>query len=146
MKNKYWIIISIILVFCITAYYIASKFVLFVYINPYTYTKPFPYISKTIKFLDNAFDYAKDTTPITYGDGSRALTLNTKKDNIVSISGNSKDAAWWVLEDATAILTGIGEARRQFLPENHIFSPSGQRLSRLQRGLNIVNGKKIMIK
>ena len=93
-----------------------------------------------------AFDYAKDTTPITYGDGSRALTLNTKKDNIVSISGNSKDAAWWVLEDATAILTGIGEARHQLLPENHIFSPSGQRLSRLQRGLNIVNGKKIMIK
>lgn len=63
------------------------------------------------KITDNAkgvcFDYAKDTTPITYGDGSRALTLNTKKDNIVSISGNSKDAAWWRLEDATALITGI---------------------------------------
>lgn len=54
-----------------------------------------------------AFDYAKDTTPITYGDGSRALTLNKNKGNIVSISGNSKDAAWWILEDATSIVTGI---------------------------------------
>ncbi|MBO4907133.1 MAG: glycoside hydrolase family 16 protein [Bacteroidaceae bacterium] len=53
------------------------------------------------------FDYAKDTAPITYGDGSRALTLNTKKNNIVSISGNSKDAAWWIMEDATDLITGI---------------------------------------
>lgn len=54
-----------------------------------------------------AFDYAKNTTPVTYGDGSRALVLNTSKGNIVSISGNSKDAAWWILEDATDVLADI---------------------------------------
>ena len=46
-----------------------------------------------------AFDYAKDTAPITFANGSRALTLNTNKNNIVSISGTSKDAAWWTLLD-----------------------------------------------
>lgn len=54
-----------------------------------------------------AFDYAKNTTPVTYGDGSRALVLNTSRDNIVSISGNSKDAAWWILEDAAEVIAGI---------------------------------------
>ena len=54
-----------------------------------------------------AFDAAKDSAPITYADGSRALTLNAKRDNIVSVSGTSKDAAWWQLEDGTDVLTSI---------------------------------------
>ena len=54
-----------------------------------------------------AFDYAKESAGINYSNGSRALTLNTSKGNIVSISGNSKDAAWWQLEDATELVTRI---------------------------------------
>ncbi|MBQ6195492.1 MAG: glycoside hydrolase family 16 protein [Prevotella sp.] len=52
-----------------------------------------------------AFDYAKDTYPATFVDGSRALILNEKKDYIVSTSGTSKASAWWKLitvEDAQA--------------------------------------------
>lgn len=60
-----------------------------------------------------AFDYAKNTPGVTYADGSCALTLNTKRGNIVSISGNSKDAAWWILEDATDIVTGNHELNRE---------------------------------
>lgn len=44
-----------------------------------------------------AFDSAKDTYPITFVDGSRALTLNAKKDYIISTSGTSKTSAWWKL-------------------------------------------------
>ena len=44
-----------------------------------------------------AFDYAKDTYPLTYVNGSRALILNAKKDYIVSTSGTSKSSAWWKL-------------------------------------------------
>ena len=58
-----------------------------------------------------AFDYAKESAGINYSNGSRALTLNTSKGNIVSISGNSKDAAWWQLEDATELVTKINQNR-----------------------------------
>lgn len=54
-----------------------------------------------------AFDYAKESAGINYSNGSRALTMNASKGYIVSISGNTKDAAWWQLEDATDLVTGI---------------------------------------
>ena len=93
------------------------------------------------------FDYAKDTAPITYGDGSRALTLNNKKDNIVSISGNSKDAAWWIMEDATDILAGVRDTYSETFNEgDRIYTLTGQRISKLHRGLYIVNGKKVMVR
>lgn len=93
-----------------------------------------------------AFDYAKENPGITYGDGSRALTLNTKKDNIVSISGNSKDAAWWKLEDATAIVTDVRQLTSSPLKGDGIYSLTGQRLRKLQRGVNILDGKKVVVK
>lgn len=93
-----------------------------------------------------AFDYAKDTTPITYGDGSRALVLNASKGNIVSISGNSKDAAWWMLEDATNVITSIGDLTPTLPDDGYIYTTTGQRISRLQRGVNIVGSKKILVK
>ena len=96
-----------------------------------------------------AFDYAQETAPTTYGDGSRALTLNANKGNIVSISGNSKNAAWWILEDATDVITGIGDVENEKMRrgENEkIYNLAGQRLSRLQKGMNIVEGRKIIVK
>ena len=56
-----------------------------------------------------AFDYAKQEPFINYSNGSRALTLNTKKGNIVSISGTTKDAAWWTMVDKQEVITGISE-------------------------------------
>ena len=94
-----------------------------------------------------AFDYAKGSAPITYANGSRALTLNASKGNIVSISGNSKDAAWWITEDATDVLAGISEmSNGKSQMSNEIFNLAGQRLSKVQKGVNIIGGKKIMVK
>ena len=39
--------------------FIKKNTLLFVYLNPYTETKTLPYIAKTIKELDKAFEYAK---------------------------------------------------------------------------------------
>lgn len=57
-----------------------------------------------------AFDSAKDTYPFTFVDGSRALTLNEKKDYIISTSGTSKTSAWWKLlnvKDVQASVEGV---------------------------------------
>lgn len=43
--------------------------------------------------------------------------------------------------------TGIGEVRNEKeVPSNHIYNLQGQRISSLQKGLNIVNGQKIYVK
>lgn len=119
-----------------------------------------PNINKAVPLLDEAcyfymlndetkgvaFDYAKDTTPVTYGDGSRALTLNANKGNIVSISGNSKNSAWWSMENAEDVLSGVETPNPTLKDDGNIYSLSGQRLSRLQKGVNIVGKKKIAIK
>ena len=78
-----------------------------------------------------AFDYAKEKAGVTYSDGSRALTLNANRDNIVSISGTSKAAAWWILEDATDIATEI-----------HVMS-SGQETTGAVR--KVVQGGRLLI-
>lgn len=62
-----------------------------------------------------AFDYAKNTAPLSFANGSRALILNAGKGNIVSVSGTTRDAAWWTLEDATSIVTAL--APPQAAPE-----------------------------
>lgn len=54
-----------------------------------------------------AFDFSASTAPTTYANGSRALTLNANRDNIVSVSGTSKDAAWWTMVEPEAFITGI---------------------------------------
>lgn len=54
-----------------------------------------------------AFDHGKNSAPFTFADGSRALTLNANRNYAVTISGTSKDAAWWILHDATDIVNGI---------------------------------------
>ena len=63
-----------------------------------------------------AFDFAKNTAPLTFPDGSRALSMNTKRDYIVSTSGTSKDESWWTLQDATSIVTGIQAASSESAP------------------------------
>ena len=63
-----------------------------------------------------AFDFAKNTAPLTFADGSRALSMNTKRDYIVSTSGTSKDESWWTLQDATSIVTGIQAASSESAP------------------------------
>lgn len=95
-----------------------------------------------------AFDYAVKTAPVTYADGSRALTLNSKRGNIVSISGTSKDAAWWKLLETKDLKTYVKGLNPDlsFKGEGSIYSLTGQRLSRLQKGVNIVNGRKIVVK
>lgn len=54
-----------------------------------------------------AFDYAKNTAPFNYSEGSRALSLYAKRDNVVVTSGTSKDASWWLLEDAQDVVSHI---------------------------------------
>ena len=98
-----------------------------------------------------AFDYAKTTSPVTYADGSRALTLTPKRNNAVTISGNSKDAAWWILEDATEtiIATRINEVESTKLKaENSVYDLSGRKIvnGKLPKGIYIRNGKKILVK
>ena len=103
-----------------------------------------------------AFDYAKSTSPITYADGSRALTLTPKRNNVVTISGNSKDAAWWILEDATeTIATLINEVEGSTLKaESSVYDLSGRKINgqwsmfngQLPKGIYIQNGKKILVK
>ena len=106
-----------------------------------------------------AFDYAKDTAPITYADGSCALTLNTKRNNIVSISGNSKDAAWWILEDATDVMTGIKDMDDgRWTMDNgqcDIYDLQGRKIMphtpyivnhTLPKGIHIIQGKTVIVR
>lgn len=55
-----------------------------------------------------AFDCAKNTYPLTFVDGSRALVLNASKNYIVSTSGTSKAAAWWKLINVNDLAEGCG--------------------------------------
>ena len=57
MVKKFLGILFIILV--LVVFYIKKNTLIFVYFNPYTNTSSFPYIGKTIKFLDKAFNYAQ---------------------------------------------------------------------------------------
>ena len=57
MKKFFLVILSLIIIFSI--YIINKHAMLYVYMNPYTNTKTLPYISSTIKMLNNAFEYAK---------------------------------------------------------------------------------------
>ena len=59
MVKKFLGILFIILV--LVVFYIQKNTLIFVYFNPYTNTSSFPYIGKTIKFLDRAFNYAKSS-------------------------------------------------------------------------------------
>jgi hypothetical protein len=95
-----------------------------------------------------AFDYAKDTAPVTYADGSRALTFTPKRNNVVTISGNSKDAAWWILEDATeTIATGINPLLTSPKEEGQVYDLSGRKVNgQLPKGIYVQNGKKILVK
>lgn len=57
-----------------------------------------------------AFDYAKNTYPFTFSDGSRALILNSSRNYIVSTSGTTKASAWWKLvkvSDAQSAITPV---------------------------------------
>ena len=57
-----------------------------------------------------AFDAAKKEYPFTYSDGSRALILNVKKNNIISVSGTTKASAWWnLIKLDDGIISGITE-------------------------------------
>lgn len=73
--------------------------------------EPQPYYMLQDSEKGVAFDYAKNTFPMTYADGSRALSMTAKRDYAVTTSGNSKDASWWTLHDASSIITGIEVAR-----------------------------------
>ena len=68
---------------------------------------PYPYYMLKDATKGVAFDYNKNTAPITFADGSRALSLNTSRNNAVTISGTSKNASWWTMQDANEIVTGI---------------------------------------
>ena len=76
-----------------------------------------------------AFDYAKNTYPLTYVNGSRALTLNSKKDYIISTSGTSKSSAWWKLININdAPPTSIKEA----------YDASTEKIRKVMRGNHLV--------
>ena len=57
MVKKFFGILFIILVLVVLKK--KKNTLIFVYFNPYTNTSSFPYIGKTIKFLDKAFNYAQ---------------------------------------------------------------------------------------
>ncbi len=56
--KKFCLVLFVLVI--LAAFFIINKhMLLYVYMNPYTNTKSLPYISKTIKMLDKAFEYAK---------------------------------------------------------------------------------------
>ena len=59
MRKSFFV--SIFVLICALFYYLSQNAVVFVYLNPYTNTKPLPYIARTIKTLDKALDYAKSS-------------------------------------------------------------------------------------
>lgn len=81
-----------------------------------------------------AFDYATATAPTSYADGSRALILNTSRDNIISTSGSTKASAWWILEDVTDIVDAIKDVhtnsdckRRKIMRDGMIIITDGEK-------------------
>ena len=59
MKKSF--VVLLLIVIGALLFWISQNTVMFVYLNPYTNTKSFPYIARTIKTLDKAFDYAKSS-------------------------------------------------------------------------------------
>ena len=117
---------------------------------------PTPYYVIKDETKGLAFDYVKPTAPLTYADGSRALFMNEKKDNVVTTSGTSKDASWWVPVDPDNIEDGIEiattEVREPVAPRG-VYNMQGQRISTSQlrsnpasrKGIYIVNGRKVIL-
>ena len=63
MIKKYRLLVLVLLILlCFLAYKVYKRTVTFVYTNPYTQTAGFEYIAPTIKELNKAFDYAKDSS------------------------------------------------------------------------------------
>ena len=59
MKKSF--VVLLLIVIGALLFWLSQNTVMFVYLNPYTNTKSFPYIARTIKTLDKAFDYAKSS-------------------------------------------------------------------------------------
>ena len=53
-----------------------------------------------------------------------------------------------VIKDEGGIYTGIEEVQssRPVQKDNAIYNLAGQRLNKMQKGINIVNGKKVLVK
>ena len=59
MKKSFVVLLLIVIGTLI--FWLSRNTIMFVYLNPYTNTKSFPYIAETIKTLDKVFDYAKSS-------------------------------------------------------------------------------------
>lgn len=89
----------------------------------------------------------------TFTDPDRLYILVTEPiaDKIAAANGATGHAdldfiAWHGITPDEAAAAGISEASVASPAKSVIYNLSGQRLSNLQRGLNIVNGKKIVVK
>jgi hypothetical protein len=94
-----------------------------------------------------AFDYAKQTAPFTYADGSRALFMNNKKDNIVTISGSTKEASWWKALSPEEVVEATAITHHSSPNTHHpspIYNLQGQRVQKASHGVYIVNGRKVI--
>ena len=69
--------------------------------------KGYPYYMIKDDAKGIALDHAMNTAPFNYSDGSRALSLNTSRNNAVTISGTAKSVSWWTLHDATDLITAL---------------------------------------
>ena len=94
-----------------------------------------------------SFDYAKQTAPFTYADGSRALFMNNKKDNIVTISGSTKEASWWKALSPEEVVEATAITHHSSPNTHHpspIYNLQGQRVQKTSHGVYIVNGRKVI--
>ncbi len=108
---------------------------------------PTPYYMIKDETKGIAFDYVKPTAPFTYADGSRALFMNNKKNNVVTTSGTSKDASWWIAvkpEDIPDVSTSIRTFEAEGSATSGIYNLQGQRVKHIGRGVYIVNGRRIL--
>lgn len=76
-----------------------------------------------------------------YAIGASGFVVPTNKAYLPAIGNNVKELKLFFIDDETDINTVNGS---ELLVNGSIYNLSGQRLSKMQKGINIVNGKKVL--
>lgn len=92
------------------------------------------------------------------GDAASAVTQGDTGSNLKLAGGKAYDivAFWsepsanvktgWILEIAEKVITDVDGVRANTAKKQTVYNVAGQRLNNTQRGVNIVNGKKVTVK
>ncbi len=122
-------------------------------------TAEFPYFCNTPVYIGNMFQVAKikldeegtEAAAVTVIEMVKASIPKTAEFHATRpffyvISEQSTGSIFFIGQYMGDITTGISTFQRQITSKEYIYNLQGQRISTLQKGLNIVNGQKVFVK